>query len=177
MGQIEKIFITHLHGDHIFGLPGVLLSLQTSYMQHINETKQKKRGNTQHNNNNKEEEEQQQPTVKIYGPPGLFNYIASSITLGCTKMHTLNVEVYELMGGRVRKSTSPPRTNTGAPPTTKSYPSRYSSRQQQYPLPRRTPQNIRDPFHDEYLEYSRRETCDKRRYRCSTRRRDNKNIS
>ena len=156
--QIEKIFITHMHGDHIFGLPGLLLSLQTSYMQHIMETKQqKKKGNTQHNNNNnnnkEEEEEQQQPTVKIYGPPGLFNYIASSIILSCSKLHTLNVEVYELMGGRVRKSTTP-RSYGGTPPTaTKSYPSRYSSRQQQYPLPRITPQNIRDPFHDEYLEY------------------------
>jgi len=152
--QIEKIFITHMHGDHIFGLPGLLLSLQTSYMQHITETKQKKKGNTQHNNNNnKEEEQQEQPTVKIYGPPGLFNYIASSIILSCSKLHTLNVEVYELMGGRVRKSTTP-RSYGGTPPTTtKSYPSRYSSRQQQYPLPRITPQNIRDPFHDDYLEY------------------------
>ncbi|OEU10989.1 Metallo-hydrolase/oxidoreductase, partial [Fragilariopsis cylindrus CCMP1102] len=75
--KIDKIFITHMHGDHIFGLPGLLLSLQTSHMH------QKSQSNT--------------ANVKIYGPPGLFNYIASSITLSCTKLHSLNVEKEEII--------------------------------------------------------------------------------
>jgi ribonuclease BN (tRNA processing enzyme) len=144
--KIDKIFITHMHGDHIFGLPGLLLSLQTSYMHHKSQTNtggSKKKGRNDNHSNDDDSEEQ--ANIKIYGPPGLFNYIASSITLSCTKLHSLNVEVYELVGGRVRKSTTPPSYGGGA--------SSSSSNSRQHPLPRITQKNIRDPFHDDYLEY------------------------
>ena len=133
--KIEKIFITHMHGDHLFGLPGLLLSLQTSCTQSDDNYNNRTTGK-------KQVEEQQEFTVKIYGPPGLFNYIASSITLSCTKLHLLNVEVYELMGGRVRRvATSPPNANAG-----RHLPRGSSNRQQQQ-------QSFRDPFHDEYPEF------------------------
>ena len=41
--------------------------------------------------------------VQIYGPPGLYNYIASSIVLSCTVLHSIRIEVYELVGGRVKR--------------------------------------------------------------------------
>src|SRR5947209_2492588 len=48
IGQLEKIFITHLHGDHFFGLIGLLATraLQNS-----------------------------ETPLTVYGPPGLAAYI------------------------------------------------------------------------------------------------------
>jgi ribonuclease Z len=92
--HIERIFITHLHGDHIFGLPGFLLGLQHSVMMMNNDA---------NSNSKKKKKERGVHVVKIYGPPGLYNYIACNIILSCTKFHSLSIEVYELVGGRVRR--------------------------------------------------------------------------
>jgi len=50
--QIRKIFITHMHGDHIYGLPGLLATLGLS-------------GNSK--------------GIDIYGPANLKNFISSSL--------------------------------------------------------------------------------------------------
>ncbi len=55
--RIEKIFITHLHGDHIYGLPGLLAS--RSFQG----------GETE---------------VIVYGPKGLKEYITISLTVNQT---------------------------------------------------------------------------------------------
>eukprot|EP00249_Psilotum_nudum_P008111 c21048_g1_i1 orf=70-1437(+) len=52
---IDNIFITHMHGDHIFGLPGILSGLSTA-----GSFKQK--------------------PINIYGPPGLRLWIRATLT-------------------------------------------------------------------------------------------------
>ncbi|XP_006789844.2 zinc phosphodiesterase ELAC protein 1 [Neolamprologus brichardi] len=60
-GRITKVFISHLHGDHLFGLPGLLctVSLNTS-----------------------SESQQDLNCVDIYGPRGLRHFLR--VTLGIT---------------------------------------------------------------------------------------------
>lgn len=133
LNRITKIFITHLHADHIFGLPGLLLSMQQSHKPHPNETGINQRGNQSNN------EEKFIPTLKIYGPPGLFNYLASSLTLSCSFHLLLNVEVYELIGGRVRNGND---SNTKG------------SQKSSSPLPPRPHHYQKNPYYSDYEEYS-----------------------
>ena len=62
--QIKKIFITHMHGDHIYGLPGLLATLGLA-------------GNSQ--------------GLEIYGPKGLKNFVLSTLKNSyCTITFPLN---------------------------------------------------------------------------------------
>ncbi|MBO0480066.1 ribonuclease Z [Vagococcus fluvialis] len=70
--KIEKIFITHLHGDHIFGLPGLLSS--RSFQG----------GET---------------TLEVYGPKGIKNFIQTSLKVSESHLkYQLNVIEIEETG-------------------------------------------------------------------------------
>jgi len=58
IGRLETIFITHLHGDHIFGLPGLLASKKMD--EALND-------------------------ITIYGPPGIRQFVECTIAL--SQMH------------------------------------------------------------------------------------------
>ncbi|PLT34786.1 ribonuclease Z [Bacillus sp. V5-8f] len=69
--KIEKIFITHLHGDHIFGLPGLLGS--RSFQGGVDE-------------------------LTIYGPPGVEEFVKTSIRVSGTHLK-YSLKVIEIEGG------------------------------------------------------------------------------
>lgn len=62
LGLLNRIFVTHLHGDHIFGLPGLICSYDTFVSE-------------ESNSNNRSTQR-----LSLYGPPGLYNYLTSALT-------------------------------------------------------------------------------------------------
>jgi len=72
-GKLEKIFITHLHGDHIFGLPGLLTSRS---MNGISDG------------------------ITLYGPPGLKTFVEMSLSLSGSWL-TFPLEIVEIGAGEV----------------------------------------------------------------------------
>lgn len=73
LSKIEKIWITHLHGDHLFGLPGILGSRSFH-------------GGT--------------TPLEIYGPPGLQTFLDAALTVSETHL-TYDIDVKELDEGIV----------------------------------------------------------------------------
>ncbi|WP_054955799.1 ribonuclease Z [Paenibacillus dakarensis] len=71
MTRLEKLFITHLHGDHIFGLPGLLSSRGAQ-------------GAT--------------TPITVYGPKGIKTFIETSLDLSQSRVN-YPLEIVEHSGG------------------------------------------------------------------------------
>ncbi|WP_077326830.1 ribonuclease Z [Virgibacillus siamensis] len=71
--KINKIFITHLHGDHIFGLPGLLSSRSFQGGDDL---------------------------LTIYGPPGIKEYVETSLKVSGTHL-TYPLSISEFQEGEI----------------------------------------------------------------------------
>jgi ribonuclease Z len=69
-----------MHGDHVFGLPGLLLMLQAAAIARKNPKTKRWKPNK----------------IQIYGPVGLANFIATSLGMTYSKLNHVHVEVFEL---------------------------------------------------------------------------------
>lgn len=78
--NVKKIFITHNHGDHIFGLPAVLCMLGISFHEH---------------NSRVEDSADRLNSIEIYGPEGIRNYIRTTLQTSVSKI-SIPYRVHEL---------------------------------------------------------------------------------
>ncbi|RHY33604.1 hypothetical protein DYB32_001497 [Aphanomyces invadans] len=77
----EKIFLTHVHGDHLFGLPGMLCTLNALNAGNIDpSTKQVVRR-----------------PIDVYGPPGVFDFVNMALTVSCAHLGNVSITVHELV--------------------------------------------------------------------------------
>lgn len=72
-GKIEKIFITHLHGDHIFGLPGLLCSRSMAGCETL---------------------------LEVYGPQGIKEFIETALRLSGS-WTSYPLRIHEITAGTV----------------------------------------------------------------------------
>ncbi len=81
-GSITKIFITHLHGDHCFGLPGVICNLGSVHRDSQDDCPAGS--------------DEDLPVVDIYGPEGIADYLRASLQLTHSRI-SVPYRVHELM--------------------------------------------------------------------------------
>jgi len=112
--SITKIFVSHLHGDHLFGIVPVIMGIMVAHkvaMYAIREHQRSKKKNKQMDRQDLSEK----PTLEIYGPPGLYNYIGMVLSLSLSKMNYVNVKVIELVGGSQERGFSATGGNRSRP--------------------------------------------------------------
>jgi len=86
-----KFFVSHLHGDHLYGLPGILCTLDNHNAEYKDpQTKEKA-----------------PRPIDVYGPLGLFSYLNTAFQTSSTRLMNLKITVHELVCPEMMRKTSP----------------------------------------------------------------------
>ena len=88
-----KIFITHLHADHVAGLLGIVLQKEMSTKNYIE-------------NGVPIQTETGRERLDIYGPVGLYNYLLMNLGLTYSGIKHLDIYIHELNDSRETEQTS-----------------------------------------------------------------------
>ncbi|CAK4626813.1 hypothetical protein LEN26_000249 [Aphanomyces euteiches] len=77
----EKIFLTHVHGDHLFGLPGLLCTLNALNVGYVAPNAK----------------EISRRPIDIYAPRGVFDFVNTALIVSAANMSNVIVTVHELV--------------------------------------------------------------------------------
>ena len=101
--SITKVLITHLHGDHCFGLPGMLCLLASSHAPDNEELKVVSK------------KQKTEIIIDIYGPLGLARYLRTAMSLSRSLL-SVKFRVNELIPTDRQLTTSKPPFSSWNPP-------------------------------------------------------------
>ena len=108
MGSITRIFITHLHGDHVFGLPGLLLTLSAQRFAGGAENESDEEDDGAFRPFNEDTE-----YLEIVGPAGLANFLRVALVSSDAGHLRFRYRVSELVAADDPEPIYPPAFGTG----------------------------------------------------------------
>ncbi|DBA04802.1 TPA: hypothetical protein N0F65_004439 [Lagenidium giganteum] len=86
-----KFFISHLHGDHLYGLPGILCTLDNHNAAYVDPRTRARAPRP----------------ISVYGPIGLFSYLNSVFATSSTRLTNIVITVYELASPELLRKVTP----------------------------------------------------------------------
>ncbi|KAG7388926.1 Zinc phosphodiesterase ELAC protein 1 [Phytophthora pseudosyringae] len=85
-----KFFVSHLHGDHLYGLPGILCTLDNHNAEY----------------KDPQTKESAPRPIDVYGPLGLSSYLNAAFCTSSTRLTNLKITVHELVCPAMLSKTS-----------------------------------------------------------------------